>query len=193
MSNKKRQKIAWAINVGVLVLLIVWLICSLNVKCKFIEVGLAEWLSITLGFEAVFIISYYFTIKKQDYEKKIDTYESIIVKMQKKILEDPALINSLSMQDATKKASEKFRFYNREILSYFRQINNFIDLLDKYKGDLNIKDDLAFIKKHIEEFKEKITDDVYDNNQTIKQARSYINKQVGLIDSKLDEIRLKLH
>ena len=193
MSNKKRQIIAWVINAVVLLGLIAWLICSLCLECKFIEVNLAEWLSITLGFEAVFIISYYFTIKKQDYEKKIDTYESIIVKMQKKLLEDPAHINSLNMQDATKKASEKLKFYNREILSYFRELTNYIDLLDKYKGDLNIKDDLDFIKKHLEEFKEKITDDVYDVNQTIKQARSYIRKQVGHIDNKLDEIRLKLH
>ena len=193
MSNKKRQIIAWAINAGILVLLIVWLICSLNVKCKFIEVGLAEWLSITLGFEAVFIISYYFTIKKQDYEKKIETYESIIIKMQKILAEDPAHINSLNMNEANIKAKEKFEFFKNNILSYFRELNNCFDLLNKYKGDLDISEDLDFIKKHVDDYKEKVTDDGYYDNQTIKQVRSYIRRQVGLIDNKLDEIRLKLH
>lgn len=193
MNNKKRQIIAWIINAVILLGLIAWLVCSLNLECKFIEVSLAEWISITLGFEAVFLISYYFTIKKQDYEKKIDTYESIIVKMQKRLFEDPAHIDSLSMQDFSKKASEKFKFFNKDILSYFRELNNCFDLLEKYKGDLNIEEDLKFIKDQIEKYKEKITDDIYDDNQTIKQARSYISKQKGLIDNKLDEIRLKLH
>ena len=193
MSNKKRQIIAWVVNFVILLGLIVWLICSLRLQCEFIEVSFAEWLSITLGFEAVFIISYYFTIKKQDYEKKIDTYESIIEKMQKKLSEDPARIHSLTMQGANNKASEKFKFYNKQVLSYFRELNNYLDLLVKYRGDLNIKEDLDFIKNHIEEYKEKVTDDLFDDNQTIRQVSSYIRKQVGLIDNKLDEIRLKLH
>lgn len=47
MNNKKRLIIAWIINAVILLGLIAWLVCSLNIACKFIEVSLAEWISIT--------------------------------------------------------------------------------------------------------------------------------------------------
>ena len=58
-------------------------------------------------------------------------------------------------------------------------------------GDLKIKEEIDFVEKNLSSYQEDITDNLY--GATLKEKKSYIKKQVALIENKLDEIKLKLH
>ena len=85
MKSKGRKIVAWIINAAGTIFLFLWLFIF-RVKWCFFQVKFFEWFSIFLTFEIAFLLSYYLTNKKYDYEKRIETYESIIIKMQKKLL-----------------------------------------------------------------------------------------------------------
>ncbi|MBQ6979658.1 MAG: hypothetical protein IJQ07_03340 [Clostridia bacterium] len=186
----KQKKWSWGIAIAVVVFLVVWLIIDLTVDCAFLKVDFAHWLSIFLAFLATFIITFYFANKKQDYEKYIEAYEVIICKMQNILVEDPTHLFSPNF-DYSGNGDDKLQHYNKEILLYFKKLGNKLDLLKKYVGDLTIKDELDFVENNLSSFKEEITDNLY--GATLKEKKSYIKKQVALIDNKLDEIRLKLY
>ena len=187
---RKKQKIcAWLIAAGITIILLIWLVLNFSVKCSFLKVKFSDWISIFLVFWATFLITFYFANKKLDYEKHIEAYESIVIKMQQILFDDPAHISS--SHPADHKIAGKLQLYNKEILLYFKKLNNKLNLLKKYLGDLKIQDELDFIEKTLSEYQDKVTEDLCD--VTIKEGRSYINKQTTLIDNKLDEIRLKLH
>ncbi len=188
---RNNQKIwSWVIAIFVTLILIAWLILSLTLDCKFLKVELAQWVSIFLAFWATFIITFYFANKKQDYEKYIDAYELIISKMQTILVEDPTHLFSPNYAQRNN-GDDKLQFYNKEILLYFKKLNSKLDLLKKYMGDLRIKEEIDFVEKNLSAYQEDITDNLY--GATLKEKKSYIKKQVALIDNKLDEIKLKLH
>lgn len=190
--TKKAHKIILIMGILFSVSLIVWLIVSSFYECAFWHVTFAQWLPIFLGVIATFFLSYYLTNKKSDYEKKLIAYESVIIKMQLKLMEDVANIFSVNMSVNQIKASDKILFYQKELLLYFRSLSNFLELLIKYKGDLLIDGELDFIKEHMESFKFEMTENISEY-QTLKEKRSFAKKEMSLIDIKLDEIRLKLH
>ena len=190
MKNKTLKIIVPLVGFIITALLIIWLILSLCTDICYFDISLKDWFTIFFGFVAVFFFSYYLTNIRLNYEKKLDTYEQILIKMQNKLKEDPAHLFSKSM--SVDHADKNLSFYSKDILLYFRALNNYFNLISKYQGDLKIADDLKFIEEHLDTYKFELTENI-SNYETIKSKRSIVQKEIDLIDNKLDEIRLKLH
>lgn len=190
MRGKILKRVVPIIGIIIAIVLIIWLILSLCLDCPYLEISLKEWMTIFLAFVGAFFISYYLSNIKLDYEKKLDTLEKIIEKMQKKLNSDPAGLFSPVMGNNV--AKDKLNFYHRELLLYFRALNNFLSLISKYKDDLSIDEDLVFIAKHLDDFKFELTENIIDY-ESIRKKRAFARKEIDLIDVRLDEIKLKLH
>lgn len=189
MKNKKLKRAVFAIGVIISVLLVLWLILSLSIDCKFLDVELPDWITIFGGFEIAFFITYYLTNVKTDYEKRIETYAEIITKMQNRLHEDPLHLFSKSMlQDYEK----KWEFYQKELLLYFKALWNYYNLIKQYKGDLDIEKELNFVHDHLEQYDFELTANA-SSFESIKIKRAIVRREIDLIDITLDELKLKLH
>lgn len=190
MKNKTRKLVVFMAGAVLSAGLIFWVVLSASKRCSsFWEISFAEWVPIFIAFEIAFIFSYLLTYRKERDEKVMDTYEQIIVKMQKYLHEDPANLFSQNMY--SKVYQNKIKFYEQEILLYFRRLYNYLEFLKCHRGDLNIDYKLTFINGILDSYKFELTENLTDW-ENLKEKRMTARRSIDLIDYKLDEIRFDL-
>ena len=189
MKNKKLKTTVLVIGILISILLIIW-VALYSILPSWWQITFADWVPIFIGFEVTFIFSYFLANKLASYERKLATYESIIIKMQQTLTEDPAQIFQPSMPVPI--AAQKLEFYQQQVLMYFKKLNNLLTTLNDYRGDLDIEVELACIKQELDSYKFDFTENLYDT-ASLREKRNSAQKSINIIDYNLDKIRLKLH
>ncbi len=189
MRSKKLKIIVLVSGSIISVLLVLWA-ALYSVLPSWWQITFANWVPIFIGFEVTFIFSYFLANKFASYERRLTTYESIIIKMQNTLTEDPAQIFSHNM--AIIGANQKLEFYQQQVLMYFKKLYNLYSILNDYKGDLDISTELACIKQELDSYKFDFTENLYDTT-SLREKRNSAQKSINIIDNNLDRIRLKIH
>ncbi|MPM96456.1 hypothetical protein SDC9_143619 [bioreactor metagenome] len=125
------------------------------------------------------VFAYYFTQKNIDNRKIKEIIEDIIIKIQIEISNDSSYIFE---KDFDKKV----------IMLKLRNLNNKIDILESAKKELKISEEVNYIHKEFDEYRESIGENLEDINFLITNQKEFM-KKLQNIDNKCDELKMRLY
>lgn len=170
LNNLKRSMVIFG-----LILYIILFCVNMLFYDKFFEIPIYNLLN--LGIAILF--AYYFVQKKNDERKLKEIVENIINKIQATVADEAS--SNFSNPIDTKK-----------ILQILRTTNNKIQILIDLEDDLNINDDVEFIKRNFNKYRELIGSNIY-NIKILQSKEKELKKQLRLIENKCDELKVKLY
>jgi len=125
------------------------------------------------------LFTFYFVQKRTDDRKTKEVLEDLISKIQNEIAD-----------------KESYNFFigfdKKVILQKIRRVRNKIFLLDKFKDKFNITEEVEYISKNFDEYRNDIGEKIEDTNYLINNQKKYL-KYLSLIDDKCDQLRIKLY
>lgn len=169
----KKVKVIFMSTICALLLIIS--IYNIKNNSKFWDISFYNIITILIAI----VVTYYFTQKNNNEKKKKEEAENILEKIQKIIsLEKYYIIDD--------------DFDEKSINMMKRTVNNKIVILEKISKELNIQDEINYIKVKFKEYRELIDEHITDITY-LKKSSLELKKILILIDDKIDEIKLKLY
>ena len=161
--------------------MIIWLGLSAKFKNAFWCVTFSEWIKIIISLFVGYFVAYVFVGKNTKKDRFNDVVLKKIGALQEKLHSDENILMS----------SFNWIDWKVKLLASTKQLNNMIDLLDKYSECLNIKSEMEFIRLQFTEYRVLVTECIDElKSDTTKKEKAIL--KINLMLSKLDEIELKL-
>ncbi|MBO5254297.1 MAG: hypothetical protein J6B07_00560 [Opitutales bacterium] len=178
--NHKRILFIVAICI-VAALLIAWLLASIFIcdSSSLWKISLKDWVTLVVTIFIGVFVAYILDVRNTRKWQFIDAYVKAIDSLEVKFEKYEQVIHN----DYLKIDLHPI------VLSFNKNIENEIELLATYSKEMDVFDEISFIKEHFASLKTTTAD--YTDSLKNEQNRNKATKEIDLILGKLNEMRLK--
>lgn len=124
------------------------------------------------------VVSYFLAQRENDKRKKKDIFSNFVMKFRSEI-SAPAMYNLGETKSC-------------EITMMLRDMNNYIDVMEKVMNEFGIAEEVEFIKAKFNEYEETVSDHI-SNTGEFGSLQNELKRPLRLIDTELLEIALKIY